>query len=297
MKNILFLISLSFFIVVSTMIKAQSVDIKFVYQARNVFINNPMLDDVGKIYCINKIFINEKEYICDKYTSVIGIYLENLNIEVGEMVEIQIFNKEECTPTIVNPEIFENFCLFEIISKDLKNNVLSFSTRFETVASPFYIQEYRFDNWRNIDTIQGVGGAGNHNYKISVTPFLGINNYRIYQIDFYGQKTYSEVLSFSNVKRPNSIVSKNNNQIVLKEDATYSIVDNLGNELQNGTQKTIDISNLSDGNYFLCFENHYAEFTIKKTKIKFGEITEFPVTKEVFNEKLKHDMLKLQNKR
>ena len=275
--------------------------VKTIYQGKNMFVNNPMLDTIGINYCIENVLINNKDYnFSPKRTSVIALLLENLELEMGDSLTIKIVHKSDCTPIVVNPEVMEQLCFFEIVSSNLTNDILTFSTHNETKANLFYLEEYRMDRWREIGIIQGKGGneTNYRTYKTKVVPYSGTNFYRVYQNDFYGDKYYSETMKFVVPNRPIKINELDGNHIKFNMETTFSIIDIVGTELIHGTNDVVDITELKKGKYFACFENSYASFKkTKKNKIKMGKIAEFQTTDEVLNTVRYSDKLKEQHKK
>jgi len=268
--------------------------LRTIYQARNIFINNSLIDVKEEKYSINSIKINGEEYkALQKRSSVVAILFEKTNAKIGDSIKIEIFHQTGYYPTVVNPEVFEKLCLFEIVSSKLNDNVLSFTTQYETFDNTYYIEEYRMDKWREIGEIKGEGGNGLHTYNFDVTPYLGVNYYRIFQKDFYNEKIYSEILSFSISKKAVKIISIDSKQIKFSEKTTYSIINASGSEILHDINSIIDISNLADGKYFVCFENNYSPFSKNANKkIKLGEINQFQITDKILYEKRKSDLLK-----
>ncbi len=142
------------------------------------------------------------------------------------------------------------------------NVTLNWITASETNNDYFTI-ERSFDgkNWEALEQIQGAGNSSSPIYysTIDINPYEGISYYRIKQTDFDGSSTFSDYRMVQNLLRtkvnvyPNPTTSKLNitgnhiNKMVLR-DSFGSIL------IRKEGSGTINLSNLSQGYYFLQIE-------------------------------------------
>jgi len=168
-------------------------------------------------------------------------------------------------------------------------NILEWETASENSNDYFAVE--RGINGQNFELIGMVGAAGNANtinsYDfIDKTPALGINYYRLKQVDFNGTYTYSKVISISNGKQglllgdivPNpainiitysvfTLVDEAINIEIL--DVVGKIVSNEKKDLANGTHVlSTDITDLPEGVYFLKLTAAHLESSRYKVFIK-----------------------------
>jgi Secretion system C-terminal sorting domain len=159
------------------------------------------------------------------------------------------------------------------IERSQSHIALSFTTATELNNSHFDIE--RSNDGRNFTKIGEVKGAGNsqvlQQYSFTdETPRNGINYYRLKQVDFDGQFTYSAVRSVvfgkSNdvVITPQPVSDFLQVELVeaLREDATWQIVDFAGRVVANGTvaaeavRFNANMNTLPNGNYVLRVANN-----------------------------------------
>ncbi len=159
------------------------------------------------------------------------------------------------------------------------NNLLQWTTTSE-VNNDYFIIEQGGDG-NNFEAIGKVKGAGNTNSKYSFidkNPLRGINYYRLKQVDYDGNFTYSKAISINNHQINKSTVSiypipsdkELNYEFYSEENSmiNISVMDLLGNivvqeqtKAKRGINKSeIDIERLPDGMYFLNVNNTQTKF-------------------------------------
>ncbi|MEJ5266246.1 MAG: hypothetical protein WHW07_00370 [Bacteroidales bacterium] len=246
--------------------KADELVFKGVYQGKDLFIINPMID-IGEEYCAYEILVNNIKYDDEIRSSAFKISLDFLNLKYGEEFEVVIKHRSDCTPKLVNPEVLKPLSTYEIINYELGyNDLLRFTTTNESGKLTFYVEEYRWNRWIERGRIMGEGGPGNRNYSVKIYPFAGENKFRVYQIDHLGRRHYSEEFVFNIDKEPVKVMtklSKVGKEIVFSGLTAYAVVNDFGEELITGVGTSIDVSNLKKGQYFLNFENEYVVFKKK----------------------------------
>jgi hypothetical protein len=156
----------------------------------------------------------------------------------------------------------------DVIERD--KVLLKWQTASETDNDYFTIERSEDGyNWEEISTIVG---AGNSNSLLSYqtkdnSPYSGISYYRLKQTDFDGQFAYSQVIAIKIKSLGNSLVSiypnPATNHITIegnkKELNGISIYNLQGQEIvkkieileNNQSKKTLDLSNLNSGIYFI----------------------------------------------
>ncbi len=130
---------------------------------------------------------------------------------------------------------------FEVTQED-QNTLLSWTTASEKNNAGFEIQKSKDGgDWQKIGFVEGNGTTdelSKYHYRDS-NPFPGINYYRLKQIDFDGESSFSDVeaIEFSRIKDqvniyPNPSTSNVNIQLdnPLKQIMEITLYDNLGQE-------------------------------------------------------------------
>ncbi len=166
-------------------------------------------------------------------------------------------------------------------------NILDWKTASET-NSDYYIIE-RGNNGNSFESIGKVKGAGNSNtimsYGYSDNNYSqGVNYYRLKQVDFDGNYTYSKTISISNLQISKSSISiypvpcnqELNYELYSEGNSltNITVTDVLGNvviqeqiKTKRGIAKSkLNIENLSEGVYFLRMENGTDQTQIKFIK-------------------------------
>jgi len=245
---------------------ADEMVLKGVYQGKDLYIINPMLD-MGEEYCAYEVLINDTKFEDVINSSAFRITLDYAGLEFGQEFQVTIKHHENCTPKLVNPEVLKPLCTYEITSHELGyDNILKFLTDNESGKLTFYIEEFRWGKWIEIGRIQGEGGPGSRKYSQKVYPFKGENRYRVYQIDHLNRKFYSDEMVYEMDKEPVVVTSKLlkvTRDITFSSYTYYAVINEFGEELISGTGDVVDVSNLKKGEYFLNFENEYVVFKKK----------------------------------
>ncbi|MDD2984650.1 MAG: T9SS type A sorting domain-containing protein [Crocinitomicaceae bacterium] len=147
--------------------------------------------------------------------------------------------------------------------KKVRNVVLNWSTASEQNNDRFEIE--RTTDGINWITIQTLSGNGNSNTVINYTgtdrnPINGTNYYRLKQIDFNGEHTFSNVRSvvFTAPTELNVFPNPAKNIVTINRgaDAVIQIINELGQIMHadqeiSGNSTTFNLSGLNSGVYFV----------------------------------------------
>jgi len=178
----------------------------------------------------------------------------------------------DCAPcmTASSPTCYVSPLPIELLEfvghSELNTNVLEWSTASETNNALFVVE--RTLNGTSFEQIATVEGAGTtesgHTYRaIDDLPINGNNYYRLKQIDFDGETTYSDLISINNKEQSQVFVypSPSNTNITValaaqpKKSASAIIRSTLGKKMFvsgiNGKKEIIDVSFLPNGVYFI----------------------------------------------
>ncbi len=237
-----------------------------IYQGKDLYIINPMLD-IGEEYCAYEVLVNDEPFNDVINSSAFRITLEYVGLQFGEEYVVKIKHHEDCAPKLVNPEVLKPLSTYELINYELGyNNMLKFTTHNESGKLNFVIEEYRWNKWNQIGQIPGEGGPDDRNYSIKIYPYNGENRYRIHQTDHLNRTYYSDEIVFNVDKEKISVTSplrKIKKEIIFSGETYYAVINEFGEELISGNGTVVDVSNLKKGEYFLNFENEYVVFKKK----------------------------------
>ncbi|MDD4150475.1 MAG: hypothetical protein PHE33_10645 [Bacteroidales bacterium] len=251
---------------VSTGIKADEMSLKGIYQGKDLYIINPMLD-MGEEYCAYEVLVNKIEFDDAINSSAFRISLDFAGLQFGQEYEVVIKHHENCTPKLVNPEVLKPLSTYSVNNYEIGyNDILNFTTQNESGKLTFYVEEFRWDKWSVRGTIPGEGGPEDRTYSQKVYPYNGENMFRIYQIDHLNRKFYSDTIVINIDKNPVLVtcpLNKVKNEISFSAITYYAVINEYGEELIRGSGDIVNVSDLKKGEYFLNFENEYIVFKKK----------------------------------
>ena len=256
------------FLLVASVSLAGEMMVKGVYQGMDLYVLNPMLDeDVGDLYCVNQILINDVPYEGLINSSAFCILLSELNFDLGEMLTITLKHSNDCHPRIINPEILKPLSTYELLEMSLEfGDMLQFKTSGESSQLLFYVQQFRWGKWVDIAEVNGNGGPGNQQYSVRVYPHHGENKFRVYQNDHLHRFIISKENKFKVEKDSiviESKIKKVKSNIKFSGDTYFLIQNEYGEVIKKGFANEIDVAGLEKGKYYLRYDNTWLEFMKK----------------------------------
>ncbi len=263
MKNKILIILIFISLFVSNSIFSEELVLKGVYQGKDLYIVNPMLD-LGEEYCAYEVLVNDKIFDADLNSSAFKISLEYAGIKFGEEYKVLIKHHDNCKPHLVNPEVLKPLSSFELIDyKFSDDNMFSFTTHKESGKLTFYVEQLKWNKWVKVGEVEGLGGPDDRTYSIKLIPCNGKNNLRVYQVDHLNRRLSSDTLSFNVDKEAIVITSRKKcvkKEITFSGETNFEVINQFGEELISGSGNTVDVSNLEKGEYFLNYDNKYIVF-------------------------------------
>jgi len=174
-------------------------------------------------------------------------------------------NGNDCSVTLTGITLDVEWLLFDLRKENQNTIVLNWSTATELNNESFEI-EYSSDG-KIFEYLSEIPGAGtsyeinNYTYR-HVNTSSGISYYRIKQIDFDGNYSYSEIRHtsihknsqfsiFPNPTRETLYILGDNNSV-----AKFQILDVQGNSVMSTENYQIDLSQLKAGCYTLLIDNN-----------------------------------------
>lgn len=229
------------------------------YQSKNLYVQNGYAGS-GVGFCTYEVLINGKVSPDEINSTAFEIDFAASQIKPGTPVIVEIKYKDDCMPKILNPEDIKPKATFEVINMNInKSGLLTWSTKNETGSLPYVIEQFRWNKWIPVGEVQGTGSETVNNYSFQTTAHSGENKFRVKQKGFGAVKLSNNVTFKSELKQP-TFDLKNNSTILFSAETMYEVYDAYGNIVKRGFSGNLDISNLSKGNYYLCYDNVLTDF-------------------------------------
>ena len=261
MRNKLYLILSLIFI--SGTILASDIELDGVYQGKNLYVMNPFASS-GIGFCVYEVRVNGQLTTDEINSSAFEIDLSVYQFKIGEKVKVVLKHKDDCMPKVLNPEVLESKSTFSIVSMNIDNGKLVWTTQKEAGSLPFIVEQFRWNKWVKIGTVKGKGTPGNNTYSVVVHPHTGNNKFRVKQIDYTKKPHYSSEFTYKAKLPPVSFTPKKvTTEITFNVPTMYEIYDYYGNIVKKGFGAKIDVSGLKSGEYFLNYDNKMDTFKKK----------------------------------
>jgi len=243
---------------------AQTLVLDGIYQGKDLYIKNPF-SGKGVGFCVFEVYVNGDLTRDEINSSAFVIDFNILDIKTGDPVEIILKHKKGCTPLILNPESIKPHSTFEVSEIKVNNNILSWTTTKESGSLPFIVEQFRWNKWVKVGEVAGIGTSESHSYKFQLAPYSGENKVRVKQIDYSNEPRYSEAVIFDpKVSKVTFTPTKVDDYISFSSNTTYEIFDLYGVLVETGYGKSVDVSNLKKGDYYLNYDSSFGETFRKK---------------------------------
>ena len=234
------------------------------YLDQNIFLQNSVCNS-GVGFCAYEVRVNGNLITDNIQTSAFEIDFNNMEIQKGEKVFIEVKHKRECAIKLINPDALIPEPTFELVDLMIsEEGMLKWSTLNETNSLPFIIQQYRWNKWQNVGEVNGIGNTELSNYSFKVDFNSGNNKFRVVQKSKNGKLILSEEIYFNHsIPRLNFIYNKSNKQIVFTSATKFEIHDKYGVLMKRGYKDVVDVSNLIKDDYWLSYDNITEKFKRK----------------------------------
>jgi len=242
---------------------AGEIELKGTYQGDNLYVKNPYIDSkVG--YCVFEVMVNGMTTTDEINSSSFEIDLSVYQLAIGSPVHIVLKHKDGCQPMVVNPNVIAAKATFEILNITIEDNRLKWTTTKESGILPYIVEQYRWNKWVQVGEVEGKGIPGQHQYELPVPIHSGENRFRVRQTDSFNHRRLSPEVEVFNNEPPVQLLSdKVSEKLVFTKSTLYEIYDIYGRIVFKGVGDTVNIAKLSQGEYYLNFDNQMSFFSKK----------------------------------
>lgn len=241
-------------------ISAEELVVKGTYQGENIYVKNPFAPS-GVGFCAYEVTVNGMITTDEINSSAFEIDLGVYGLNIGDDVSVVIRYKDDCTPMVLNANALQVQKPAKIESVKATDGKLTFNTTGETGPLPFIIEQYRWNKWVKVGEVKGVGHNKPNSYEAKIRTHSGINKFRVRQttVNRKAQSFSKEAVVTS--AAPKVSFKSSNNEITFSGETLYEVYDQYGGIVFKGYGKTINISTLTKGKYYLNYDNSQGEFT------------------------------------
>lgn len=234
------------------------------YQERNIYIANAFgASGIG--FCTFEVRVNGDLVLDEINSSAFEIDLALFNFKLGDDVIIEIRHKNGCSPKVLNPGSLKPSPTFETVDiKVREDGFLEWITKNEQGSLPYIVQQYKWNKWVDIGVVQGNGSSALNNYAFFVEFNSGVNKFRVIQLDQTGKIKKSISTEIESTKPPLSFVfNRKTKDIVFSGETNFEIHDEFGNLVKKGFGTSTNLSSISNGLYWLSYDNITESFEKK----------------------------------
>ena len=259
MKRVIILLS---FLMAVGCVSAATLVLEGKYLNKNLYVHNGIgVSGVG--FCAKEIIVNGNITTDETNSTSFEIDLRSMKLEYGEKVTIEIIHSDDCTPRVLNADDLKPKPTFEVMFMNLSpEGTLKWDTKNESGVLPYVIEQFKWNKWVKVAEIDGIGTPDAHEYSFKVGMHSGENKYRIKQKGYNSIiKVSPEITAVSQLNKPSFAIPLDFDRIDFSAETAYEVYDEYGQIVKKGFGKQIEIENLSNGLYYLCFDNTVSEFT------------------------------------
>lgn len=235
-----------------------------VYQGKDLYVTNPFASD-GVGFCVFEVRVNGEITTDEWNSSAFAVDLSMYGFKDGAPVEVVIRTKDTCAPRVINPEAIAPRSTFEVTAMESSGSVLSFTTTGEEAAIPFVIEQYKWNKWVAVATVDGKGKAtATQRYSIGVPFHSGANTFRIAQADARSMRRSAK---FEVPTSVNAVVlesDKITDAIRFSAETDYEVFDAFGRLIAKGYDRVVNTANWKSGMYYVNFDRSFGQTVSKR---------------------------------
>jgi len=240
--------------------QAEDLVLKGVFQGKNLIISNPFAS-TGVGFCIYEVTINGEISTDEINSSSFEIDLTLYDLQEGDKVTIVIKHKSGCNPKVLNQNVLKPKSSFTVtdIELDTKTEILKWKTVNENGKLPFYVEQFKWNKWVRVTSVEGKGTKELHSYSAKVKLNSNKNRFRVKQIDYSRKPRYSKEVIVRSLK-PEVTFEKKGSEILFSAATNYELYDSYGKIKTKGYGTKINISRFKKGEYFLNYDTKTTTF-------------------------------------
>lgn len=232
------------------------------YQGTNIYVTNPY-SNTG--FCIDSVVVNDALFDGNYGSGALEIEL-NSRYKTGDSLDIEIYHKPDCKPTILNVPSKVNQKIAITNANISSDCVLTYEVQAEYLVN-FKIEQYRWNKWINVPDLDTITSSGYFEFNLSQNLHSGENTFRVCAYDINGKKNCSNRLTFSSTTSKEKLqYIKEENRIVFTSPSRYELYDVYGNLVKIGNGTEVDLSSIKKGVYYLNFGNRNEKIKIRNQK-------------------------------
>lgn len=240
------------------------------YLGKNIYVQNPF-DGQGHCCCVQKVYVNDQEINIQTNSTAFEIDLSSLNLDLQDPYKIKIVHRSDCLPKFLGPELITPKCAFNATKIEVLGDSLHWYTQNEQTPMTFIVEQYRWNKWLRVGTVDGLGpNEEDNHYSCAVSFHFGQNRFRVKQIDYSGKPCMSPIAEIDHQKTTVSFEIINDPMTIsFSEQTMYELFDAEGNILKKGNAIKVDCSTLKKKNtYWLNFGHVTGQKISFKKRIK-----------------------------
>lgn len=234
-----------------------------VYQGKDLYVTNPFSSD-GVGFCVFEVRVNGEITTDEWNSSAFAVDLSMYGFKEGTPIEVVIRTKDACAPRVLNPEAIAPRSTFEVTAMESLGSVLSFTITGEEAAIPFVVEQYKWNKWVAVATVDGRGKAPSpQQYAIGVPFHSGTNTFRIVQADARSMRRSAK---FEVPTTVNNLVlesDKITDAIRFSAETDYEVFDAFGRLVAKGFDRVVNTSDWKSGMYYVNFDRSFGQ-TVRK---------------------------------
>lgn len=249
-----------------TGLKAEAIVIEGFYQGKDLYVKNPT-GDKGVGFCVYEVQVNGEITSDEINSSAFIIDLHILGLQVGDPVLVEILHREGCSPKVLNEDAVLPQSTFEVVKLEMDpKGILKWETRNEMGELPYFVQQFKWNKWVTVGEVIGLGRMNGNRYSFKVDAHSGENTFRIAQRSGNGKGRYSdEVTYLASDRNPVTIISsKISNKMSFSSQTHFEIFDEYGRLVKRGYDRSVNLTDLGKGQYYINYDNRFGESISKR---------------------------------
>lgn len=234
------------------------------YQGKDLYVKNPFSPD-GVGFCVFEVRVNGEITSDEVNSSAFAIDLSLFDLELGAPVEVIIRSKDSCEPRVINPDAIAPKSTFELQSMVLNEDRLAFSTKNESGPLPFIVEQFKWNKWVPVATVEGKARGGESaRYEVAVPVHSGENVFRVSQHDADGARSSERFEVEGSATEVRIVEEKFSTELRFSARTDYEVFDAYGVLIGKGISDRVDASKWPSGTYYVNFDRFFGQVVRKR---------------------------------